>query len=153
MKKGVIIGIFLIVIVGGFGIYGGMLYNAATQLETGDIEVTDLKMSLSSVTVDLNIGIVSPNGFAVKIDGGNFSLYINGSYIGPGVIGPFTATKEPSSLPVSITIPSSNINAKVLSTISSYLLLNRDLLITINITSIKLFGINIALDLEENIVI
>jgi LEA14-like dessication related protein len=153
MKKVTLVGLILLFAVGSVGIYGILLYNAAQQLEIGEVDVMDIDVSLKSLSCELKVEISSPNGFPVNVDGGTFDIYINGTYVGPGEFGAFSARKEISTFPVFVTVPSSSIDLTLASILSGYLWLGRDIELKITIKTISIYGFEIELNVDQIIIL
>jgi hypothetical protein len=159
MGKGKLLAITLILIMGGIGTYGGILYNAATKLETiGDPRITNVNINIglfvwNSITIAFEVDIFSPTGIEVKIDGGLFDVSINGSYVGSGQFNAFIAKKTPSIIPGSLTINRANVDSATSNVLFNFLLGSGNILIEITINQVTIYGIEIGLELNQSIII
>jgi hypothetical protein len=151
MAKKALIVTTLIVVVAGAGIYMGFFINAATQMkfEVKDVYIDNVSMGIGTMDVDMRIltNVTNPTDFPLPtIDGGNFQVFINGTYMGPGVFGSFTATKTGALMMVEFNATSSISN--ILTCFTNYLI-GHDIEMRILILSVKIFGITIAINQEQ----
>jgi len=146
-KAGIITAI--IVVVAGAGIYMGLFINAATQMnfEVKDIYVDNITAGIMNSEMDMRIltNATNPTDFPVTIDGGSFRVYVNDTYMGPGVFGGFTATKTGALMMVEYNATST---LSGIFTIFSNYLIGHDIEIKILILSVKIFGITIDINQE-----
>ncbi len=147
-KKNLFLSIGIVVILGIAGFGGGMYY-AANNLEYEFVSIDRIRLSGTSLVIDLKIKITNPTMFYVTIDGGNYDLYIDGRYIGAGEFGKLSLWQGSQNITIQQQI--SNLPLELLAKASGVILGSQSFEIKIKMKSVVVLGMMIEIDYEKTI--
>ncbi|MHA1518777.1 MAG: hypothetical protein ACTSRK_01215 [Promethearchaeota archaeon] len=157
-KVGIFITIGVIVcILGGGGIFGGLYYQAVSQIEVDidDIYITDYSINLLDLSMDVDLeihaSISNPTSIAVEIDYVLFEIYFDGVYSGNGQTSSFSATQTPS--PMIIDALLDDIDEDQYLILYDLIFVGNSKVATIRITTVQAFGFAIEINQDINVTV
>ncbi|QEE15498.1 hypothetical protein DSAG12_01324 [Promethearchaeum syntrophicum] len=159
-KKGIIFAVTIIlVILGGGGIFGGLYYNAVSQIEvdidhvyiTGFSEGGTFLNRTIDVDLEIHASISNPTSIAVEVDYAQFELYFDGVYSGEGQTSSFAATKTPS--PMIIDVLLDDISGEQYLLLADLIFFGNSKVATVRITSVMIWGIAVEINTDINVTV
>ncbi len=157
-KVGIFITIGVIIcVLGGGGIFGGLYYQAVSQIEVDidDIYITDYSINLfdQSMDVDLEIhaSISNPTSIAVEIEYALFEIYFDGVYSGEGQTSSFAATQTPSTMIIDTLLDDIDEDQFIL--LYDLIIMGNSKVATIRITTVHAFGFAIDINQDINVTV
>ncbi|MHA1746472.1 MAG: hypothetical protein ACTSWW_10760 [Promethearchaeota archaeon] len=143
-------------VLGGGGTFGYLYYQAVNQIEIeiDHIYVTDSSLGGTilnpTIDVDLEIhaSISNPTSIAVEIEYVMFELYFDGVYYGNGQTSSFAATQTPSPMVIETLLD--NIGGEQYLLLFDLIVLGNSKVATVRITTIKVWGFAVELNLNIN---
>ncbi|MHA1673693.1 MAG: hypothetical protein ACTSYI_08690 [Promethearchaeota archaeon] len=159
-KVGIFITIGVIIcVLGGGGIFGGLYYQAVSQIE---VDIDDIYITGSSIggtpfnpTVDVDLeihaSISNPTSMAVEIDYALFEIYFDGLYTGEGQTSSFAATQTPSPMQIDMVLEDLGLAQSLI--LYDLIKNGNSKVVTIRITTVHAFGFAIDLNKDINVTV
>ena len=153
------VGLILVVLGGGGGIFGGLYYRAVSQIEidVNHIYITDFSKggTLLNPTMDVDLeihaSISNPTNIAVKIEYALFEIYFDGIYSGEGQTSSFTATKTPSPMVIDMLLD--DIGGEQYLILADLIILGNSKVVTVHITTVMVYGFAVEINTDINVTV